>query len=405
MSAALSLLRAATGLAAAARDYLGSADPGLHPASLMAEATQLTGLAAAPSEDVADALATLTESLNREADLDAFGALAARADLRGKLVNLKRLDEAERRAPAIRQRVVAAPIVITGLPRSGTSFLHAMLALHPSVLAPRTWQTIDPLGADPAASRARVSRDLRVFNGLVPELARLHPLSADGPQECSEILGHVFRSLRYETTFSVPSYRAWLAGQDLAGQALDHAYRFHRRFLQHLQGDRPDARWVLKSPDHVFCLPSLRRAYPDTVLVFVHRDPARVLASVARLTDLLRSPFARTVDREAIGRQVRDDWLHGMRTIIDAADADPAILHVRHDELVADPLGQARFILDACGLDRSAEATHPIADMVSADPSGGYGRNQYRPGSYGIDPASFAEVRARYLVRFGLVGS
>ncbi len=400
MQGALSVLRTATDLAARARDLFGVEQTGLDPASLLDEATQRSRLDAPFTEDFGDAFATLVASLEREADLDAFGTLAARTDLRGKLVNLKRMDAAERRAPLIRAREVHAPIVITGLPRSGTSFLHSILARHAALLAPRTWQVIDPLPDDADASRARVSRELRFFGRLVPDLLKLHPLSADAPQECSEILGHVFRSLRYETTFSVPTYRAWLASH-----GLEPAYRFHRRFLQHLQGERPTGRWVLKSPDHVFCLASLRSVYPDVVLVFVHRDPARVLASVARLTELLRMPFAREVDRLSIGRQVLGDWMRGMRLIIDEADRDPAILHVRYDDLVVDPVGRASAILDACGLDRSGPALASMEEHVAGDPSGGYGTNRYQPDAYGIDPTAFADLRAEYLSRFELPGA
>ena len=397
MRATLSALRTATDLAARARGLLALDRTGFDPACLAEEATERSGIDPAPSERIDDALAALVTSLRDEADLDRFGTLAARTDLRSKLVNLKRMDAAERRDGRIRAREIRAPIVITGLPRSGTSFLHSILARHAALRAPRTWQVIDPLPENAEVSRARVSRELRFFGRLVPDLAKLHPLSADAPQECSEILGHVFRSLRFETTFSVPGYRKWLASS-----GLEPAYRFHKRFLQHAQGERRDVRWVLKSPDHVFCLASLRRVYPDVTLVFVHRDPARVLASVARLTELLRQPFARAVDPLAIGRQVVGDWTRGMRLIVEEADRDPAILHVRYDDLVADPVGLASSILDACGLDRSAPALAPMEEHVAGDPSGGYARNRYAPESYGIDPGAFADLRDEYLDRFGL---
>ncbi len=396
MPGALSVLRTAADFAARARGLFGL-ENGLDPAALEADATQRSGIDAPPTEDVGDALAILAASLEREAGLDAFGTLGARTDLRGKLVNLKRMDAAECRDPLIRTREVRAPIVITGLPRSGTSFLHAVLARHPSLLAPSTWEVIDPLPEDADASRARVARELRVFGHLVPDLAKLHPLSADAPQECSEILGHVFRSLRFETTFSVPTYRGWLRSDGFAT-----AYRFHRRFLQHRQGERAGMRWILKSPDHVFCLAELRSVYPDAVLVFVHRDPARVLASVARLTELLRRPFAPGNDRLSIGRQVVGDWIRGMQLIIEEADRDPAILHVRYDELVADPVGQASAILEASGLDRSSKALASMEEHVAGDPTGGYGRNRYEPEAYGINPDSFSDLRNAYLRRFDL---
>ena len=138
---------------------------------------------------------------------------------------------------------------------------------------------------------------MRAFERLAPEFRGLHPLDATSPQECSEITAHVFRSLRFDTTYRIPTYRHWL---DQASHV--PAYRFHRRFLQHLQHQAPGGRWVVKCPEHLFALDAIRAVYPDARLVFVHRDPVKVLLSVAKLTEVLRRPFTRRLDRREIGR-------------------------------------------------------------------------------------------------------
>src|SRR5208282_5355731 len=103
-------------------------------------------------------------------------------------------------------------------------------------------------------------------------------IDANSPQECSEITAHLFSSLRFDTNYFVPSYRHWM---DSTGHLA--AYQFHRRFLQHLQHQAGGGgRWVLKCPDHVFALTAIRAVYPDARMVFVHRDPVRVLLSVTR---------------------------------------------------------------------------------------------------------------------------
>src|SRR5262249_61713549 len=128
------------------------------------------------------------------------------------------------------------------------------------------------------------------------------------------ITAHIFSSLRFDTTYRIPSYRHWL---DEAGH-LD-AYRFHKRFLQHLQHQAHDGgRWVLKCPDHVFALAAIRSVYPDARLVFVHLDPLAVLSSVARLTEVLRRPFTRHIDKHEIGRQDSDRWLAATELMISA---------------------------------------------------------------------------------------
>ena len=139
------------------------------------------------------------------------------------------------RAPEILDQRVERPIFVAGLPRSGTTFLHSLLAQDRANLAPRVWQVIHPYpayrpGGGPDRRPRQVDRQLRMFGMLAPEFRRLHPIKADSPQECSEITAHLFASLRFDTTYHIPRYRRWL---DDTGH-LD-AYRFHKRFLQHLQ--------------------------------------------------------------------------------------------------------------------------------------------------------------------------
>lgn len=366
---------------------------------LVDAARRRTGLSGSVGTQVEEALGILLDSLKAEANLSLFGRLATRHDLTAKLSNLLILDDLERADPAIGQRPVTAPVFITGLPRSGTSFLHAMLAEHPALLAPRAWQTVFPApehrAAGRGAGRDKFARQLAIFHRLSPEFASLHPITADSPQECTEISAHIFRSLRFDSTHRVPSYRAWL---DRTG--LDEAYAFNRRFLQHLAGLRRE-RWVLKSPDHVFALPSLYRAFPDARLVLVHRDPLRVIASVARLTELLRRPFARKPDRREIGRQVVRDWLEGMQRILDIDGA--GVVHVRHRALVADPIGTADGICRTLGIPFDPAARARMTAYVEKRPRGGYGQNRYQLSDFGIEAAELEPMRTAYLRRFGLV--
>jgi Sulfotransferase family len=250
----------------------------------------------------------LLEACNAEADLSVLGIRALRVDVLRFLRNLLRFEEVEAACPSVLSRPIQAPVFITGMPRSGTTFLHRLILQDPNTIAPRLFQLVYPhasrAGRFETALRKRwVGLQLALFRMLSPEFNALHPVAVDAPEECSDITAHVFQSLRFESTYRVPSYSGWLQRRGL----LD-AYRFHRRFLQHLDVDLPGRRWVLKSPDHVFALDDVRRVYPYARLVFIHRDPVRVLASVARLTEVLRRPFARSVDRVEVGRDVSASW-------------------------------------------------------------------------------------------------
>ncbi len=399
VSALLGLVNA--GCALAERAGLGA--DALEPERLIAAARASARLEDFGTEDFAEPLAALLGALNGEAGLSPFGRFAARWDAKRFLINLLILRQRERADPGIGEQTIAPPIFVTGVPRSGTTFLHALLAEDTANLVPRVWQTIYPDPRHPAAGRgagpARVDRQITFFRRLVPELDHLHPLDANRPQECTEITAHVFRSLRFDSTHDVPSYRRWLA----ASGHID-AYRFHRRFLGHLQRQTGPGRWVLKSPDHVFALDALRRVYPEARLVFVHRDPLRVLPSVARLTQVLRTPFARSVDPLHVGRQISLDWASGVARIIEASRTWPAsqLFHVQYRALTADPLGTVAALYRHFDLDLAPAAAERMADAIARAPRGGYGVNCYRFADFGLDPQTERARYRDYMATFGI---
>lgn len=385
--------------------WAGVEGASLDPACLIEAARRRTGLTTFEPEGPGEGLSVLTAALDKEANLALFGRFAAAWDITRLLSTRLVLAAQEAADPQICERPITAPIFITGLPRSGTSFLHALLAQDPAIRAPLCWQTIYPYPGHPGFGRNagpdRVARQFRAFTRLEPELPSLHPFDAFSPQECTEITAHTFASLRFDTTYDIPSFRAWL---DQHGHLA--AFRFHRRFLQHLECHQEPGRWVLKSPDHVFTLDALRTVYPDARLVFVHRDPLKVLPSVARLTEILRRPFARTIDRVRIGRQISRDWSLGMRRIIEASAPgewpEGRIWHVHYRSLVADPLGTISALYQHFGLPLSTAAEAAISRRVASRQNGGYGHNVYRFEQYSIDPLFERQRHREYMARFGV---
>lgn len=369
--------------------------------TFLARAAALPGPSALQS-DIVGGLQALLSALQQDAGLSPFGVLAARWDIDRFLTNLERLAAEAARTPTIHTEPIAAPLVVTGLPRSGTTFLHGLLAEDPENQTIRCWQAVHPYpqaGSRKDARVSRVARQLRWFGLLAPSLRSIHPLDSQAPQECTEVTAHVFQSLRFETTHDVPSYRAWL---DRHGH--DCAYHFHRRFLQHLQHQHGRQRWALKCPDHVFALGALHAAYPDARVVFVHRDPLKVLPSVANLTDVLRAPFALRTDPAKIGRQVLRDWSRGADIMIAAGRGwsfgSPEPFHVQYNEIVAEPLETVRRLYRHFGLTLQPAALERIAGRASAKPDGGYGRNVYNPAEYGLDVEEMRETFRGYMDHF-----
>jgi hypothetical protein len=381
---------------------------GLEAEDVMRAASQDAGLSDFGALDFVEPLRTLLEALTTEADLSLIGTIAARWDTRRFLANLLVLREKELAFPAILRERIERPVFVMGLPRSGTTFLHRLILQDAQIAAPLVWQTIYPYptGADRRRDFRvqRVAKQLRSFERLAPEFRALHPLDANSPQECSEITAHVFRSLRFDTTYHIPSYRRWLDGE-----GHEPAYRFHKRFLQHLQHQRPlgvpAPRWVVKCPDHLFALDAIRAVYPDAQLVFVHRDPVKVLLSNCKLTEVLRQPFARRIDRAAIGRQESARWFEGTAHMVAAdetAGFDHPICHVHYLDLVADPLATVEAVYRHVGLDMTAATAARIEAYVKARPNGGYGQHAYSFADHGLNGAAEREKFRGYMVHFGV---
>src|SRR5215469_3914217 len=236
-----------------------------------------------------DGFHILHETYETEARLNRLGRIFTRYQTLRLLANRRRIEEALRRSPDITAVPVARPIVITGLPRTGTTLLHRLLAQDPAHRAPVSWELYHPARTPARGRRPRDARILGLaiamlgFDLMTPGLRGIHELGAHLPEEC--IIAHAHSFLSFSFTFShfVPSYRAWLEQQHLGP-----AYSFHKRFLQYLQSGWAPERWVLKAPSHLFGLDALLATYPDACIVQAHRDPLAVLGSVTSFVVALR---------------------------------------------------------------------------------------------------------------------
>jgi hypothetical protein len=388
-----------------AADLLGLLDRPFDPDSLIRVSRNRTGLSDFGDTSFIGPLCRLLESCRGEAGLSVVGRSATRWDVVRFLSNLLLLQDTFARQPKIVEQPIAQPIFITGLPRSGTTFLHRLMLTDLQNRSPLVWETIYPTPASGSRDQriARVARQLRAFERLAPTFQALHPLDATSPQECSEITAHVFRSLRFDTTYHVPSYRNWLDADVVNNLP---AYRFHKRFLQYLQHhDGAPRQWVLKCPEHLFALQIIRQVYPDARIVFVHRDPVKVLLSQSELTEVLRRPFTRRLDPLALGPHESRRWLDGtqrMMAIGDDAGFPDRVCHVHHIDLISDPVSTVDGVYRHFGMNLSPEAASSIEEYVAARPKGGYGDHTYYFEDHGLDEQ---QERARfrpYMIHFGV---
>jgi len=380
----------------------------LDPEVLCEEACRRTGLYDFDDDGVfREALGRVVRSMRLESGLSLVGRIAARQDLLRLLANRLRLVADRQRFPEIAAEAVRRPLFVTGLPRTGTTLLHGLLAQDPANRAPLHWEMIFP---SPPPERARYTTDRRIaaaerqlrwFQRLQPNLQPIHAVGARMPEECLIITSHSLLSLQFQTTHYVPSYQTWLETIDLRP-----CYEWHRRFLQHLQWRCPGDRWVLKAPAHLFGLPALFQVYPDAGVIFTHRDPLKVAASLASLTTTLRSTFATTVDPVAIGREMTDRWARAIYRALrdrDAGCASPRqFFDVQYADLERDPIGVVRAIYRHYNLPLTPEAEERMRAFLVENPKDKHGRHRYSLADFGLDPDEERARYAAYMRRFDL---
>ncbi len=401
----MTILSTALKLSDKIADHLGLLDQPLRADQLIRLARHRTGMQDFGETAFIGPLTRLLHSYATESALSFVGRNATRWDSVRFLSNLLLMQAAETQHSEMTAAPIRQPVFITGLPRSGTTFLHRLMMTDEANRAPAVWETIAPSPTSGTASQriARVARQLKTFEWLAPEFRALHPLEATSPQECSEITAHVFRSLRFDTTYEIPSYRAWLDADVMHNLP---AYRFHKRFLQYLQyQDGVQGRWVLKCPEHLFALEAIHVVYPDARLVFVHRDPVRVLLSQARLTEVLRKPFTRRLDPRTLGPMESRRWLDGTKRMIlagDDAGFPERICHVHYLDLISDPVSTVDAVYRHFGMQLSDNAAAAMAAYAAAKPKGGYGAHTYRFEDHGLTEAEERAKFLPYMVRFGV---
>jgi hypothetical protein len=387
------------------------ADPAwirLEPDELLAEASaRAGGLTDFGDADFEEPYRIFVRALDAEAQLHAVGRLIARSDVVNWLENRLGLASFRKRRPEIAREPVAAPLFITGLPRTGTSILHELLAQDPAHRVPLHWEVRHPCpppgAADEEARVARAEQQVQLWNHVVPEYRVMHELGAKLPVECIQLTAHSFRSEELMGRHQVPSYAAWYAGCDLAP-----AYRFHRALLQHLQsGGRRGERWVLKAPSHLPALPTLFSVYADARVVVTHRDPLKILPSVASI--LYSTAYVRS---DAVDPQAMLGWFTGetCRGLLDGMTAfrasgavDPRRFHdLRYADLVAKPLDTIGALYDAFGLRLSAAAEARMRAYLDAKPKGKHGAHRYDFAATGLSRDAERERFRSYQERYGV---
>lgn len=335
----------------------------LDAVQLYAKARCQTGLEDFGEPQIALRLTVLVASIEREANLHRVGRFLIRNYLCQLLESRLLLEQLWKAARPVGNGTIDSPIFITGIPRSGSSFLHDLLASDGANRALLAWEILEPLGRFPMLRKLRTAMSLWVFRRLTRGADAVHPLRANSPHECVSLHSYSLLSREFGTMLQVPTYDAFLDEMDFTP-----AYVWQKRFLQRAQGDGPALRWVLKAPDHAYSLDALFKVFPDALVIQTHREPKQVIKSATRLAYVVRRVFSNDLDIEQIARGEAEALQEKITRITQFRERRPDLnerfIDVNYNQLIADPVKVVRQIYGRIGLALTAQAERNVLQLA-----------------------------------------
>lgn len=374
---------------------------------LLAAAIANTGLDDFGDDWWREPYAVLLGSLRDEANLTLAGRLLARGEIQRLLQSRLQLIDAWKRQPEVMELPVRAPIFVTGLGRSGTTWLHELLAQDPANRVPMLWEMMYPVPAPQSTTYLTdpriVAADLEVTlqDAMIPAFTAMHESRGHLPSECIFIFAHQFVTDMFLGEFNCPSYAIWQSGIDKSP-----LYDFHRKVLQLLQSHHAGERWVLKAPSHLSQLPTLFATYPDARVVITHRDPLKVVGSLANMMATLLSMRSDDVDYDVIIQLIA--FGSGMQLDEISAQIDAGALpgdqitNVIYRDLVDDPIGCVHRLYDGWDIEVSPQFETALERCVADRAVRRHGSHEYRFEDTGLDLATERARVADYQRRYGV---
>lgn len=368
---------------------------------LLAEACAATGLSDFGGDAFREPLRVLCETYDRN-PYDERGRKRNRRRVLQLLSTRLRVEAALRHHPEILAREIRQPMMLTGIPRSGTSALFNLLAADPAARPLLLWETQHP---DPLEGLAPGEPDPRHLamqahydkaRAANPDFTKIHFASADTPEECVLLQAVSLHGVHHGIEVMLEPYGSWFRTQDLRP-----LYRYYKVLLQMLDWQRPGERWLLKAPAHLWGLDAVIEVFPDVSLVWSHRDPLPCTASICSLTHAMTTGSL-GVPKEELGPIIMDFYASSLERGIEVRDrCDPArFVDVTHDDFVEDSLGVVQRIYQHFGLSMDARARTAIDAYAAAHPRGKHGTHRYSLEEFGLTPERVRERFGAYLERF-----
>ncbi len=328
--------------------------------------------------------------------------LSAMAKLVHDLSMRLRIEQWHKHNPEAAAVPVEGPIIVVGLPRTGTTALVGMMALDERFRFLRSWEGASPLpppigGEEDDDPRVQAARAAAA--GYDKPHVHLH--DPDGPEEDAMMLsGLDMRS--YHGPYPTPdAYVDWWLDADFAP-----FFALHEKVLRMLHSRRPPHLWLLKSPIYLFRLKEIAAQYPNARFVMTHRDPSKVIPSVASLHTMLHEArcLPGSVNPLQVGPRHLRVWSEGMRRGLAARAeiGEHRFIDVKNDDVVKRPMQISERIYDHIGLSVTAPLAQRLEEYTSRNAPGNFGTHRYTAEQYGLTTAGIRTVFGDYIERFAV---
>jgi hypothetical protein len=381
----------------------------LNPTAVKAAAITEAGLDDFGDDSFDEGLSVYLRSAADEAGLSEMGTVVIQSGVIRALVNRLRFVQDLKRHPEIAAETLVAPIVILGVPRTGTTKLQRMISTDKGVQRLDLWRLLNPAplpggGSGPGDPRRTIAVEYeQMLAQLAPDFMAAHPTLASEPDEDAYLLDLSFECLFPQLRTHVPSYGQWLSGQSGT-----RPYAYLRSMLQYLQWQDGGGRgrpWVLKTPLHLGNLARLVETFPGATLVHCHRDLGAVVPSICRMVQTARHVASAHVDPLRLGTEMLGLWSGEMAKYIEQRDKLEAagtldILDIDYREIVGDTPAVISRIYGRAGREVSPDARRGFAEWEARNPQHRHGHNHYTLSTYGLTDDAINEAFSPYLARF-----
>jgi len=341
------------------------------------------------------ALEVLVNSINQEGKLSATGAHIFSERLIESLVTRLRFEQQIRQHPEILAESLVNPVFIIGLPRTGTTMLHRVLASDARFYAPLWWEVRFPVpipgsaanGEDPRIALARA--EVNMMLDAMPELLTMHPIDAELPDEEVVLMEHSFLSAMYAYA-NIPAYTRWLGEQDTTP-----AYAYLKKQLQFLQWQKRQRgqhaeRWILKSPHHIHAMDALFAVFPDAKVIQTHRDPLETIPSMSSFAHTIWNIYSDQADPRDAARLWSAKFARGMGDAIKVRERmpDDRFLDVWYLDAVKAPMEVANTIYPFINMPLTQTAERQMHDWISRNQ-----REQRAPHLYSLEKMGLSKAQ------------